>query len=72
MNRYDCPPDQTETLHSVNLIGWTTVDGVEAVVVRNSWGTGWGQDGYAYFELSDNDDLGVCGMYREIVGASIV
>jgi len=81
LNRADCPPQPpTETLHGVVLIGWSTINGVDAVIMRNSWGTGWGNDGYAYMELTDllideeteTYDDGVCGMYREMTYATVL
>jgi cathepsin F len=36
--------------HCVHLVGYDKVDGVEAWVVRNSWGTSWGINGYLYLE----------------------
>jgi len=34
--------------HCVQLIGWTTFQGIPAWTVRNSWGTNWGYSGYLY------------------------
>ncbi len=38
------PCDYTETNHAVALVGWDDADGVW--ILRNSWGTGWGENGY--------------------------
>lgn len=43
-----CPDgDYTETNHAVALVGWGT-DETEGLywILRNSWGIGWGEDGY--------------------------
>mmetsp|Transcript_6511 Transcript_6511/g.4633 ORF Transcript_6511/g.4633 Transcript_6511/m.4633 type:complete len:190 (-) Transcript_6511:135-704(-) len=75
MTSYDCPHDPVtdSNWHSVVFEGWTSIAGREAVVLRNSWGTGWGQEGYAYLALDDfgNDGMGPCGMYTQIFAATI-
>lgn len=35
-------------LHAVNLVGWD--DSLQAWILRNSWGTGWGMNGYMYIK----------------------
>jgi C1A family cysteine protease len=40
-----------EVNHAVILVGWDDSLGSEgAGIMRNSWGTGWGMDGYMYIE----------------------
>jgi hypothetical protein len=40
-----------EVNHAVILVGWDDSLGSEgAWIMRNSWGTGWGMDGYMYIE----------------------
>jgi len=37
----------TEVNHAVVLTGWDDTQGNNGVwILRNSWGTGWGEDGY--------------------------
>jgi len=45
--------------HAVLAIGYTTVNGVKAFIVKNSWGTGWGENGYVYISASSSN---VCGI----------
>jgi C1A family cysteine protease len=37
--------------------------GVEFVIIRNSWGTDWGNAGYAYIWLDPDSKNGTCGLY---------
>jgi len=67
----DCPYNN-DLDHAIGAIGWTVKDGVESLIVRNSWGTGWGEGGYAYFALdTGNGGAGPCGVYAYMSSASV-
>ena len=69
----------TDTNHGVNIVGWDdtwsktkfpagnqpSTDG--AWIVRNSWGTGWGDGGYFY--MSYDTSIFSIGVYSGFVGA---
>ena len=37
--------------HAVLCVGWTTINEDIYLVIKNSWGTEWGDNGYAYLKL---------------------
>lgn len=43
-------------------VGFGIENESEYVVIKNSWGTEWGENGYAKVLLR-NDDVGVCNLY---------
>lgn len=53
--------------HGILAVGYDTFDGVEAFIVRNSWSTIWGNQGYAYIgtDASQNGGYGVCGILKD-------
>jgi len=49
----------TDIDHCVQIVGWTVMNGVNAWLVRNSWGTEWGPyGGYLYVAIGQN----ACGI----------
>lgn len=52
-----------EGLHSISIIGYN--DAEEYWIVKNSWGTGWGEEGYIRISYSENDFNYDDGWYLE-------
>ena len=50
--------------HAVLAVGYVTVGGEEAFIVKNSWGASWGQAGYVYLSTDQtlNNGSGACGI----------
>ncbi|KAI4327418.1 hypothetical protein L6164_019883 [Bauhinia variegata] len=48
--------------HAVVAVGYGTDNGVDYWLVRNSWGTGWGEDGYIRIERNAQTNTGKCGI----------
>jgi len=55
--------------HAVLVVGYKTIKGVEAWIVKNSWGTSWGVSGYVYISTDPkpNGGTGVCGILSQPV-----
>lgn len=53
--------------HAVLTVGYETVSGTEAFIVKNSWGPKWGLQGYLYISTSQtvNNGQGACGILNE-------
>jgi C1A family cysteine protease len=49
--------------HCVQLVGWGVSGTTEYWIVRNSWNTDWGKDGYIWIEKNSGHDL--CGITEE-------
>ncbi len=44
--------------HAVTLVGYGTLNGVDYWKIKNSWGTGWGDNGYLLIQRNQ----GACGI----------
>ncbi|CAH0521846.1 unnamed protein product [Peronospora belbahrii] len=62
----DCLSDEYEVNHAVVVVGFGQTDtGDEFWILRNTWGTMWGEDGYMRIARGGNiSEYGPCNLYR--------
>jgi len=48
--------------HAVEIVGWGHDSTNDYWIVKNSWGTGWGESGYVRMLRSYSDSRGMCGI----------
>ena len=49
------------TDHAVQVVGFGVENGTEYFILKNSWGKGWGENGFMRIEA--REDYGLCGLY---------
>ena len=68
---FDSPECGTELDHAAVLVGFGTDSETSAEywILRNDWGTQWGEEGYMRLKMQDG--AGICGVNMSPVYASV-
>jgi len=62
VNSTDC---LVGTNHAVTAVGWgTAANGGEFWIIKNSWGTDFGENGYIRVANTKTNDYGICGVNK--------
>ena len=54
----------TKVDHAVTAVGYGKSGGKGYILIKNSWGPGWGENGYIRIRRASGNSPGVCGVYR--------
>ncbi|KAL6538674.1 hypothetical protein OROGR_012662 [Orobanche gracilis] len=56
---------ETTLTHTATVVGYGEDDGIKYWLVKNSWGTDWGEKGYIRMQRDIEEDEGLCGIAKE-------
>ncbi|XP_018601154.1 cathepsin S-like isoform X2 [Scleropages formosus] len=59
---FDDPQCTSNTNHAVLVVGYGTDNGQDFWLVKNSWGTAWGESGYARMARNKNNRCGIASL----------
>ena len=65
-NKAQCPSAERLLDHAVLAVGYGTDNGKDYWLIKNSWSTQWGEEGYIRLERSDKGN-GICGVALDVL-----
>lgn len=60
---FDSSTCGTRLDHATNVVGWGSSGNTDYWIMRNSWGTRWGERGYMRLKIVSG--AGICGIQKE-------
>ncbi|KAI5702444.1 hypothetical protein M8J75_000111 [Diaphorina citri] len=66
--QYNCDGSLANINHAVQIVGYDSTAGIPHYIIRNSWGTSFGDNGYVYLAIGSN----VCGIRTELSTLDVV
>ncbi|XP_072386565.1 cathepsin O-like [Diabrotica undecimpunctata] len=66
--QYHCDGNMLELNHAVQIVGYDLTSPVPYYIVKNSWGTDFGDEGYLYIAIGNN----ICGLAHEVASVIVL
>uniref|UniRef100_A0A6P7F924 Cathepsin O-like n=1 Tax=Diabrotica virgifera virgifera TaxID=50390 RepID=A0A6P7F924_DIAVI len=66
--QYHCDGNMLELNHAVQIVGYDLTAPVPYYIVKNSWGTDFGDEGYLYIAIGNN----ICGLAHEVASVIVL
>ena len=67
---FDSTACGTNTDHATLVVGYGTENGQDYYLVKNSWGSSWGDNGYVKI-ANNGDGAGICGIQMAAVRPTV-